>query len=92
MGSTINRMTASEFNHDLAKAKRLASDNPVVVTNRGKDEYVLLSAEYFSQLIAHYPSQQSSIVDMLRMPDIKDEIKFKPQKMTMMARPVDLDD
>lgn len=40
-------MSAREFNQSVAKAQRVADDEPVLVTHRGRPAYVLLSiAEY----------------------------------------------
>lgn len=40
-------MTAREFNQAVAKAQRVADDEPVLVTRHGQPAYVLLSmAEY----------------------------------------------
>ena len=45
MGQTM--VTSREFNQDLAAAKRAAKEGPVIVTDRGKPAFMLLShAEY----------------------------------------------
>lgn len=43
-------LTAREFNQDVSKAKRAAQTGPVVITDRGRPAYVLLSyADYERQ-------------------------------------------
>lgn len=44
-------MTAREFNHDTARAKRATENGPVVVTDRGTPSHVLLSYSEFRRLI-----------------------------------------
>ena len=36
-------MTAREFNQSVARAQRVADDQPVMITKRGEPAYVLLS-------------------------------------------------
>ncbi len=35
-------ITSREFNQNLAKAKKLAANEPVIITNRGNPEFVLM--------------------------------------------------
>ncbi|MDP8098781.1 type II toxin-antitoxin system Phd/YefM family antitoxin [Pasteurella atlantica] len=35
-------ITSREFNQNLAKAKQLAANEPVIITNRGNPEFVLM--------------------------------------------------
>jgi PHD/YefM family antitoxin component YafN of YafNO toxin-antitoxin module len=60
----ITTMSAREFNQDVSKAKKAASDGLVFVTDRGRPSHVLLTiAEY--QSIA---GTDASIIDLLAMP------------------------
>jgi PHD/YefM family antitoxin component YafN of YafNO toxin-antitoxin module len=43
-------MTAQEFNKAVALAKRIARDEPVFVTDRGKVSYVLLNIEEYNRI------------------------------------------
>ena len=40
-----------EFNQDVSNAKRLAREQPVFVTDRGKPTHVLLSIDAYRQLV-----------------------------------------
>jgi prevent-host-death family protein len=42
--------TAREFNQDVARAKRAASDGPVIITDRGQPAHVLLSYDEYRRL------------------------------------------
>ena len=55
-------MTSREFNQDLAKAKRLANEGPLTITDRGKPAYVLMTHQEFLRM----SESQKSIVDLLR--------------------------
>jgi hypothetical protein len=43
-------VTSRAFNQDVSQAKRLAREEPVFVTDRGKPTHVLLSFDAFQQL------------------------------------------
>lgn len=45
-------MTSREFNQDTARAKRAAKSGPVIITERGKPAFVVLSIEEFERLEA----------------------------------------
>lgn len=47
----LRSFSSREFNQDVSHAKRLASDEPVFVTDRGKPTHVLLSVDAYRQLI-----------------------------------------
>ncbi len=66
-------MTAREFNQSVAKAQRVADDEPVLVTRRGEPAYVLLSMAEYERL---KPAQQEgtgrapySLLELLSPPD-----------------------
>lgn len=46
----MTTMTAREFSRDVSAAKREASRGPVVITDRGKPAYVLLSIDEHRRL------------------------------------------
>ena len=59
-------MSAREFNQNASKATRLAKQEPVFVTNRGKIEYVLINiADYYELQLVN----QSSLLEALYMPE-----------------------
>ena len=56
-------ITSREFNQDVSAAKRVARDEPVFVTDRGRPTHVLMSIDQFRQL----SGQRENIVDLLAM-------------------------
>jgi prevent-host-death family protein len=54
-------LSSREFNQDVSAAKRLARDEPVFVTDRGRPTHVLMSIRDFRAL----SGQRDSIVDLL---------------------------
>lgn len=80
-------LSSREFNHDLGRAKRAATEGPVFITDRGRPSYVLLSMDDYRKLIG----QQPSIVDLLALPGAED-IDFEPVRTEgPFFRPADLD-
>ena len=47
----MKSFTSREFNQDVSSAKRLAREEPVFVTDRGKPTHVLMSIEAYRQLV-----------------------------------------
>ena len=43
-------ISAREFNHDVSGAKRQASVEPVIITDRGKPSFVLLNMDEYRRL------------------------------------------
>ncbi|MGQ0466979.1 MAG: type II toxin-antitoxin system Phd/YefM family antitoxin [Sporichthyaceae bacterium] len=58
-------ITSREFNQDVSAAKRVASTEPVVITDRGQPSHVLLSIQEYRRLQA----DQRNIVDWLSVDD-----------------------
>ena len=82
----VTTMTGREFNRDVSRAKRQASEGPVVITSRGRAAHVLLTIEEYAALT----KQDASIADLLAMPEAAD-IAFEPPRLhTGMYRPADL--
>ena len=66
-------MTSREFNRDSGKAKKAATIGPVIITDRGKPEHVLLSYEEFKKL----SGAKKTIGELLAMPEGADlDIEF----------------
>jgi prevent-host-death family protein len=61
-------LSSREFDQDTSTAKNAALEGPVVITNRGRPAYVLLSFEEFKKLT----HQTSKIADLLAMDDYLD--------------------
>ncbi|MBC6451146.1 type II toxin-antitoxin system Phd/YefM family antitoxin [Actinokineospora sp. HBU206404] len=77
-------ITAREFNQDVSAAKRAASNEPVVITDRGEPSHVLLSIDDYRRLVA----DERSIVDWLSMED--DDIDFEPERLDVALKASDL--
>lgn len=76
-------VSSREFNHDVSAAKRSASNGPVVITDRGKPSYVLLSIEDYRRLLA----DERSIVDWL---SADDGIDLHAERVTVHLRTPEL--
>ena len=61
-------VSSRDFNQDVGKAKRLARQEPVFITDRGRPSHVLMSFEAFRQI----SGQTESIIDLLAMPEAGD--------------------
>lgn len=57
----MTKLSSREFNQDVGRAKRAADDGPVVITDRGKPAYVLITFEAYRALAHSAPS----ILDLL---------------------------
>ena len=58
----MTTISSRDFNQDVGKAKRLARQGPVFITDRGRPSHVL-SFEAFRQI----SGQTESIIDLLAM-------------------------
>lgn len=58
-------ISARDFNQDVSAAKRAAASEPVIITDRGRPSYVLLSVGDYQRLIA----DRRNIVDWLSVDD-----------------------
>lgn len=67
----MSTMTSREFNHDVSAAKRAASTEPVIITDRGRPSHVLLSIDEYRRLIG----EGRDIVVRLSMAD---DLDFEP--------------
>lgn len=57
----MTKLSSREFNQDVGRAKRAADQGPVIITDRGKPAYVLLTFETYRTLAHAAPS----ILDLL---------------------------
>lgn len=78
----MTTMSARDFNRDVSAAKRAADHGPVVITDRGRAAYVLLSASAYERL-----TDKRSIVDWLQTDS---EYEFEPARLTSLPRSADL--
>ncbi len=78
-------MTSREFNQDSGKAKKAAKSGPVIITDRGKPEHVLLSYEEFRRI----SEGRKTIGELLAMPGIA-EVDFDLPQITEKPKMIDL--
>ena len=79
--------TSREFNQDVGRAKRAATEGPVIITDRGHPSHVLLTIDEYRRLTG----TGRSLADALGMKDGAD-IEFEPGRLSDgFIRPVDFD-
>lgn len=78
----MSTISARDFNRDVSAAKRAAERGPVVITDRGRAAYVLLSAADYEALV-----DKRSIVDWLQSDD---DIDFEPARLASLPRVAEL--
>lgn len=61
-------LSAREFNHDVSAAKRAAASEPVIITERGRPAYALMSIDEYRRLTEAEPD----IVQWLSVDDAAD--------------------
>lgn len=61
----MTTMSSREFNQDAGKAKRLAMQGPVFITDRGRLAHVLLTIEEYQKITATH----RNMADMLGCPE-----------------------
>ncbi len=76
----MTMMSAREFNRDVSAAKREASRQPVVITDRGKPAYVLLSIDDYRRM----GERGASLIERLSMEDDLD-IEFEPADIVLQV-------
>ena len=79
----MSTVSSRDFNQDVSAAKRAASTEPVIITDRGKPSHVLLSIEQYQRLVA----DQRSIVDWL---SAEDDIDLEPHRIELSLNTPDL--
>ena len=82
----ITTFSSREFNQDTSRAKKAASEGPVLITDRGKPYHVLLSIEECHRITG----RRRSIVDVLSMPGLS-EVEFDPPRSRDLPRAAEFD-
>ncbi|MFT4234452.1 MAG: type II toxin-antitoxin system Phd/YefM family antitoxin [Microbacterium sp.] len=78
----MTTISAREFNRDVSAAKRAADQSPVIITDRGRPAYVLLSAEEYDEI-----RDRRSLLDVLQT---SDDIEFEPYISRTLPRDAEL--
>ncbi|ANF30378.1 prevent-host-death protein [Leifsonia xyli] len=79
-------ITAREFNHDVSAAKRSATAEPLIITDRGEPAYVLLTFADFERMTG----RQKNIVDLLRQDDPESDFDVDFPRAVLTFRDVEL--
>ena len=61
----MKSFSSREFNQDVSRAKRVATYEPVFVTDRGKPTHVLLSIDAYRHLVG----KSDTLADLLAAPE-----------------------
>lgn len=85
-----NTITARALNQDVSAAKRAAAHGPVVITDRGRPSFVLMSIDDYRAL-----RPKRSLAEALRMDDGGEDgedidIEFSPANPGALPRAADL--
>lgn len=83
---SFTTFTSRQFNQDTSGAKQAAALGPVIITDRGRPSFVLLSFEEYRRLTAG----QVGIIELLAMPDAE-SLDFTPPRADGLARPADFE-
>jgi prevent-host-death family protein len=85
---TVTTLTSREFNQDTGRAKKAASEGPVIITDRGRPAHVLLSIEEYRRLTG----TGMSLLEALAQTEEGSDFEFDPPKMGgNWLKPVDFD-
>lgn len=82
---SISTMSSRELNQDVGRAKRSALTGPVIITDRGRPAYVLLTIDEYRRLTGAVPN----IVDLLALDQAAD-VDLPPVPRSEVQRSVDL--
>lgn len=86
---SITTISSREFNQDAGGAKKAAEKGPVVITDRGRPAYVLLSFEDYQKLLGKGVSLAEALAQ--KKADIAGGFEFDPPRMRDVSRSVDID-
>lgn len=82
---TITTLSSREFNQGLSEAKQAANKGPVLITDRGRPAYVLMSFEHYQRLT----KKRRIVAGALAMPGAAD-IEFEPPSVSINPKATDL--
>jgi PHD/YefM family antitoxin component YafN of YafNO toxin-antitoxin module len=82
-------ISSREFAAEPLKVKQLARGGPVVVTNRGRPELVILRYEWWRALVPQ--DVPEDLIDALGAEDAAD-VELAVPRPELAPRPIDLDD
>lgn len=78
---TITTFSSREFNQATSEAKRAAKKGPVIITDRGRPEHVLMSMALYQRLTGSH----QKIADLLAMPGTE-ELELEIPRLRDLAQ------
>ena len=85
----VPEISSREFAAEPLKVKQLAQDGPVVVTNRGRPELVILRYDRWRALV---PNDVPEDLAEALADEFAGDLELVVPKLDLEPRPVDLDD
>ena len=82
---TVTTVSSREFNQASSRVKKAADKGPVIITDRGEPEYVILKYDVFERLTGGH----KSIADCLALPEA--EVEFTPPRVKLTVNPAEFD-
>jgi prevent-host-death family protein len=73
-------ISSRELNQDVGKAKRAAADGPVVITDRGKPAFVLLTYEDYQRRLI--PDRKATLFDLIGQTGPESDFDFDPPRLS----------
>ncbi len=80
----LSYMTSAAFNQNPSKAKKVADEHPVVITDHGEEAYVLVR---YSEFAANW-KRPTSLLEALRDPHAVSDKDFDPDRTSFENRDV----
>jgi len=84
---TVHTYSSREFTRDVGAAKRAAAQGPVVITDRGRPAFALLTIEDYYRLTGQ---QQVSLLALMDAIPGGEGIEFEPAKVRLELRNANL--
>lgn len=74
----MTTISSREFNQDVSAAKRAATNEPVIITDRGEPSHVLLSIQEYRRLLADRRNivEWLSVEDDIVLPEVRMDLRL----------------
>ena len=74
----MTTISSREFNQDVSAAKRVATNEPVIITDRGEPSHVLLSIQEYRRLLADRRNivEWLSVDDDIDLPEVRMDLRL----------------
>ncbi len=84
---SIHTFSSRDFTRDVSAAKRAAADGPVLITDRGRPAFALLTIEEYYRLTGGHFESFLEVMDAI---PCEEGIEFDPPKLDVRLRGADL--